>query len=190
MNTLREQIRQYTPYNEQEEQDQKVMLEFIDNSKNVLSRENQVAHFSASAWIVNQDRTKVLMIYHNIYDSWAWTGGHADGEADLLGVAIREAMEETGLETVTPVQSEIFSLEILTVNGHVKRGNYVSSHLHMNVTYLLEADENEMISIKPDENSGVRWIPNEEAVAASSEPWMRRIYAKLIEQQKRCDTNE
>ena len=82
--------------------------------------------------------TRFLMAYHNIYDSWAWTGGHADGEADFLKVAIREAMEETGITRVTPVTEDIFSLEVLTVDGHEKKGAYVSSHLHLNVTYLLE----------------------------------------------------
>ncbi len=90
--------------------------------------------------VVNKDRSKVLMVYHNIYNSWSWMGGHADGETDLLSVAIREVKEEAGISNVRPVSEEIFSLESLTVDGHVKKGNYVSSHLHLNITYLLEAD--------------------------------------------------
>ncbi len=70
---------------------------------------------------------RVLMAYHNIYHSWAWTGGHADGEKDLLSVAMREAREETGIKTVTPVMDQIFSLEVLTVDGHEKKGLYVPS---------------------------------------------------------------
>lgn len=120
------------------------------------------------------------MVYHNIYHSWSWLGGHADGETDLLAVAIREVKEEAGISDVRPVSEEIFSLESLTVDGHVKKGRYVSSHLHLNVTYLLEADEAEVLRIKPDENSGVRWFSLEEALAACSEPWMiERVYKKL-----------
>ena len=120
------------------------------------------------------------MVYHNIYHSWSWLGGHADGETDLLAVAIREVKEEAGISDVRPVSEEIFSLESLTVDGHVKKGRYVSSHLHLNVTYLLEADEADVLRIKPDENSGVRWFSLEEALAACSEPWMiERVYKKL-----------
>ena len=120
------------------------------------------------------------MIYHNIYHSWAWTGGHADGEEDLLSVAKREAMEETGVQDIREIGDGIYSLEVLTVDGHEKRGVYVSSHLHLNVTYLLEADEEEILRVKPDENSGVKWFPLKEAIKASSEPWMtERIYRKL-----------
>ena len=147
-----------------------------------FTRQNETAHFTASAWVVNPARNKVLMIYHNIYNSWSWTGGHADGETDLLAVALREVAEETGLQTLRPVSRELFSVEILTVDGHEKRGRYVPSHLHLNCTYLIEADDTEPLRVKPDENSGVRWFAPREALAACTEPWMRdRIYQKLIE---------
>ena len=125
---------------------------------------------------------KVLMAYHKIYDSWAWTGGHADGEEDLLSVAVREAREETGLQTVTPVMEAPFSVEILTVNGHEKKGQYVPSHLHLNVTYLLRGDDAEILTVKEDENAGVSWFDQAEALEKCSEPWMiDRVYRKLME---------
>ena len=149
------QIENYPPSNEQEEKDKALILGWISNNENAFSRENTVAHITSSAWVVNKDRSKVLMVYHNIYNSWSWMGGHADGETDLLSVAIREVKEEAGISNVRPVSEEIFSLESLTVDGHVKKGNYVSSHLHLNITYLLEADSEEQVSVKADENSGV-----------------------------------
>ena len=121
------------------------------------------------------------MVYHNIYKSWSWTGGHSDGESNLLDVAIRELKEETGVKNVKPILDDIFSLEIICVNGHVKKGKYVSSHVHLNVSYLLEADENEILRIKEDENSGVRWIDINNAIEMSTETWMKGIYKKLIE---------
>ncbi|MGB8455913.1 MAG: NUDIX hydrolase [Anaerocolumna sp.] len=178
-NNLYKQIKQYIPWNEQEENDQKVTIQYMDLFDNILLRENEFAHMTSSSWTINQDRTKVLMIYHNIYDSWAWTGGHADGEADLLSVALKEAKEETGILNIKPVFNDIYSLEILCVNGHMKKGKYVSSHLHLNITYLLEADDREELRIKADENSGVKWIDIKEAVNLSSEVWMRGIYNKL-----------
>lgn len=143
---LRRKIEDYQPYNEQEEKDKELMLEYIQNFDNVLTRENKYGHFTASSWVVNKDRTKVLMIYHNIYQAWTWTGGHADGEWDLLQTAIRELKEETGVKNVEVLKDDIFSLEIIFVNGHVKRGSYVSSHVHLNLTYLLAVDERRRIT--------------------------------------------
>ena len=79
-------------------------------------------------------------------------------------------------------QGIFFSLEVLTVDGHEKRGAYVSSHLHLNVTYLAIADPKEPLRIKPDENNAVAWVPLTEAIGRSSEPWIRdRIYRKIID---------
>ena len=178
---LIDQIERYKPFNEQEKADKSLILQWIRNNDNAFFRENTVAHMTASAWVVNKDRNKVLMVYHNIYNSWSWLGGHADGETDLLKVAVREVKEEAGISNVHPVSEEIFSLESLTVDGHVKRGKYVSSHLHLNVTYLLEADSEEAVSIKADENSGVAWFSPEEALEKSTEPWfVEHVYTKLI----------
>ena len=177
---LRKQLMEYMPFNEQEERDRTLILHCLDTQPDLYTRENRVAHLTASAWIVNHDRTKVLMAYHNIYQSWSWLGGHADGEQDLLSVALREAREESGVQHIQPVTDAIYSIEILTVDGHVKRGEYVSSHLHLNITYLLEADETDPLFIKADEISGVRWFTLDDAIAACTEPWMQKhIYTKL-----------
>ena len=185
LNILKENLEKYIPYNEQEEADKEVMLSYINNFDNVLTRENKYGHFTSSAFVLNRERTKILMAYHKIYDSWAWVGGHSDGDSDLLHVAMKEAKEETGIKNVTPISENIYSLEIITVNGHEKRGKYVASHVHLNATYLLEADESEEIHIKEDENSGVKWVPIDKILEASSEQWVRdRVYTKIINKMK------
>jgi 8-oxo-dGTP pyrophosphatase MutT (NUDIX family) len=141
---------------------------------------------TASAWVVSADRQYVLMAYHNLYRSWSWLGGHADGERDLFAVAQREVTEESGVEHIRAVSEEIFSVEILNVEGHEKKGKYVPSHLHLNVTYLFEADMDERTRVKPDENSAVGWIHVDDLETMVSEPWMmERIYKKLREKSKR-----
>lgn len=172
-------LEQFHPWNTQEAQDRAELLRRLRSGEELYTRENPSAHLTASAWVVSPDRTQVLMAYHNLYDSWAWLGGHADGEHDLLAVALREVWEESGL-TAAPVSSEIYSVEILPVDGHEKHGVYLSSHLHLNVTYLLEADPILPVRSKPDENSQVRWFSLSGAIAASKEPWFQqRIYSKL-----------
>ena len=128
-------IGEYEPANEQETEDKALMLSWLEHNDDAFSRENAIAHVTVSGWVVNKDRSKVLMVYHNVYDSWSWLGGHADGETDLLSVAVKEVKEESGLAEVHPVSEDIMSLEVLTVDGHEKKGRYVSSHLHMNVTF-------------------------------------------------------
>lgn len=180
-----ERIKRYCPINEQEQRDQALILDFLAKNEDGFRRSNPIAHMTASAWVVNPARDRVLMVYHKIFDSWSWTGGHADGERDLLSVALREVSEETGISRLKSVTEDIFSLEVLTVDGHEKRGEYVPSHLHLNVTYLIEADDTQTLKICPDENSGVRWFTPEGALKASTEPWfVERIYKKLIDKAK------
>lgn len=186
IDNLKGNIVRFIPYNEQEEVDRNIMLKYINDFDDVLTRQNEYGHFTSSAFVLNKERTKILMIYHKIYNSWAWIGGHSDGDSDLLYVAMKEAKEETGIKNVAPISKDIYSLELINVNGHEKRGKYVGSHVHLNVTYLLEADENEEIHIKEDENSGVKWVPINEVLEMSSEPWVRdRVYAKIIDKMKK-----
>lgn len=183
-----EDIKKYIPFNEQEEKDKGFILDFISKNDDCLDRTNKVAHLTASSWIVNKKRDKVLMVYHKIYDSWSWTGGHNDGDSNFLHVALKEAMEETGVKNIKPISEDIYSLEVLTVDGHVKRGEYLSSHLHLNLTYLLEASEEDELVIKEDENKGVKWFTLDEALKASTEPWfVKHIYKKLNDKLKIYD---
>ena len=179
-----DEIRKYIPYNKQEEKDKELILKCINNYDDLLFRENPIAHITSSGYIVNKDRTKVLMIHHNIYKTWAWTGGHADGDPDLIHVAIKEAIEETGVKHFHVVSEEILSLDVLTVDGHIKKWHYVSSHLNISLAYLLECNENDKLIVKEDENSGVMWIPINEIDKYSNEPYMINLYNKFNEKIK------
>ena len=173
-------IENYQPTNEQEKVDKQFIIDFIKNHDDCLYRTNKIAHLTASSWIVNQDHTKVLMVYHKIYDSWSWTGGHCDGDGDFLRVALKEAMEETGIKHFKLLKDDIYSLEVLTVNGHIKKGEYLNSHLHLNVTYLLEASDKEELILNDIETKGVKWFALDDALKASTEPWfVENIYKKL-----------
>ncbi len=181
-------IEAYQPLNEQEARDQALILQFLKRNPDALERTNLTAHLTSSAIITEKTMTKVLFAYHRIYDSWAWVGGHNDGDPDFLAVAIREALEETGLETVTPYKDDIFTLDVIYVPNHIKHGQYIPDHLHLNVTFLLIADENHPLSIKIDENTGVRWFLIEDALKASSEPRMKPVYQKAFDQIRRIRT--
>ena len=178
--SLIEELERYQPFNEQEEADRTFILNALRSEPELFLRTSPAMHMTASGWVVNQTHDRILMAYHNIYDSWSWLGGHADGEEDLSSVALREVKEESGIEHAVLLSDEPFSLEVLTVDGHEKNDSYVSSHLHLNITYLIEADDRQALHVRETENRGVSWFEPAEAVKASSEPWFReRIYAKL-----------
>jgi 8-oxo-dGTP pyrophosphatase MutT (NUDIX family) len=180
-----EMLKQYQPKNEQEQVDKQVIIDFIQRNHDFLDRDNLAAHFSSSAIVVNEMMDKVLFAYHNIYDSWGWVGGHNDGHPDPLKVAIQEAKEETGIEHVRPYSEDIFMVDVIYVSNHIKHGKYVNDHLHLNVTFLLIADEQQTLSIKPDENSGVAWFTLEEVFDKITEPRMVPIYQKAFNEIKR-----
>ena len=121
---IRRALEAYRPFNEQEERDRQAMLAAMDAHKDIFLRSCAFFHMTASAWIVNARRDRALMAWHNIYRSWSWLGGHADGETDLLCVALREAREESGLGHVRPA-SEAVSYTHLDGYKRQARG-----HLH------------------------------------------------------------
>lgn len=173
-------INEYIPCNEQEKKDKEIIIKYSNIFDDILTRDNEIIHITSSAFVINKNRDKVLMIHHNIYNSWAWTGGHADGEADALFVAFKEVKEETGVRNIVPVTNDIISLDIIPVFGHMKKGKFISPHLHVSIAYLIEADENEPLIVKPDENSAVKWIPIDEISLFSNEPHMKKVYDKII----------
>lgn len=178
-----EEIKNYIPFDEQEEKDKEQFLEFINSFHDVLTRENIFGHFSSSAFVVNKERTKMLVVYHIIFGGWIYPGGHADGENDLLSVAVREVEEETGLKTRV-LDNSIFGLQSVPIKGHVKRGKYVSAHLHFDVIYLMEADDTAPLIYKEDESKGVKWIPFEKASDETICDFIRPIHKKIIEKLK------
>ena len=180
-------IADYVPRDEREKAERETMLSLIAaHGDALLGRGCTAAHMTASAMIVNKARTKVLMAYHKIYQSWSWTGGHNDGETDFEAVAMREAREETGVRTLRRIGSGAASVEILPVWAHIKRGKWVGSHLHLNVSYLFEADEAEPLTIAQDENSAVGWLPIAQLEAQVSEAYMLPIYDRLIKRANNC----
>lgn len=176
-----DEIVRFSPKDGREERERAMMLELIAQyGDGILTRDNDFAHMTASSIIVSRDRKRTLMAFHRIYNSWAWTGGHADGESDFEAIARREAQEETGITDLVLLGNGPASIEILPVWAHVKRGKHVGSHLHLNVSYLFEADEGLPLRIAQDENSAVGWIEVDKLSENVSEPPMLPIYERLL----------
>lgn len=180
---LRQEIENYIPFDEQEKKDKEQFLRFIDTFDDVLTRDNIFGHFSASAFLVNKKRNKMIVVYHIINDCWIYPGGHADGDDNLLSVAVREVEEETGLKAKI-LDENIYAIQSAPVKGHIKSGKYVSSHIHFDVLYLMEADDRIPLKYKENESKGVKWISFEEADDKTMCDFIRPIHKKIIEKLK------
>ncbi|MCI8467479.1 MAG: NUDIX hydrolase [Bacilli bacterium] len=155
------------------------MLKWVDTFNDILTSENEFGHFASSAFVVNKDRTKMLVVYHNIYDAWIFPGGHADGEENLLSVVVRKVEEETGLKTKV-LDNSIFVISASPIIGHIKRGKYIPAHTHLDVIYLLEADDKEKLVFREDESKCVKWITFEEATGDNIVDFIRPVHKRLI----------
>ena len=183
----KKEVELYIPKDAREESEKREILTLMEREGDrLLLRECSYAHMTASSVIVNRNRTKMLMAFHNIYQSWAWTGGHADGDGDFEAVARREAQEETGIQNLKKLGAGAASLEVLPVWAHQKHGQMVASHLHLNISYLFEADDTLPLRIAEDENSAVGWIPIAQLEEYVREKDMMPIYQKLLNRANDC----
>lgn len=180
----KKQFEDYLPKCEQEIIDKKAIMSFIENNDDCLDRSNLIAHITSSAFVLNEQMDKVLFVHHNIYNSWGWVGGHNDSNPDLLEVAIKEALEETGISKVSTYSDEMISLDVILVENHIKNGLFVGDHLHLNATYILIASEDEELVVKEDENSGVRWFDISDVMEYVTEDRIKDVYNKIFDRIK------
>ena len=130
-------------------------ISFVEAHSDCFYRELWPAHVTGSAWVVNPARTHVLMMHHKKHDQWFQPGGHADGDHDILRVALRETSEETGLDPVDVklMGSDVFDVDIHTIPsiGDDPR------HDHIDLRFLVEIDDRLPIPGN-DESHDVIWI--------------------------------
>lgn len=182
---IKTQLLRFAPQTEEEAQArQKMLAAWEAHGKTLLYRQNEQAHFTASALLLNSAMDKTLMVHHHLFHTFTWTGGHADGEENLLYTAIREAREETGVQQVYPLSTEVLSLDILQVPAHNKKGKPIPAHVHYSVAYGLIVPEKQPVFAKPDENSAVRWIAMRDLRDYCAEPHMLLLYEKLYRRMK------
>lgn len=154
-------------------------IAFVQQHPDCFERSLLIGHITGSAWIVSPDRQRTLLIHHRKLDRWLQPGGHADGDANVAGVALREAREETGLRSLRFVQAPAESPPIFDVDIHPipARGD-VSEHLHYDIRFLVEADLNEPFGIS-DEIRNIQWFSVEEAESYAKSDSINRMMRKI-----------
>lgn len=156
--TLCEQVDRYIKRHPENESTAMRLLQFVQETPACFCRENKQGHITGSAWLVNQQGNKALLTLHHKLQIWVQPGGHADGDSDVLRVACREAMEESGITELRVLDTEIFDIDIHTIPARPATGE--PEHLHYDVRYLLQADHEDYVI--SDESDALGWFTREE----------------------------
>lgn len=148
-------------------------IRFVEEHTDCLLRSQLKGHLTGSAWVVDRSRTQTLLTHHRKLDKWLQLGGHADGDPDLLAVALREAREESGLTHLRVTETEIFDLD----RHWIPERKDVPAHFHYDLRFLFEADPAEPL-IVTSESKDLAWVQLGEVVALNPEESMARLVRK------------
>lgn len=146
-------LEKHQAFDENEKEMTQRMIEFVKKNEDCFKRELLEGHITGSSWIIDIRNGKTLLTHHNKLNKWLQLGGHADGDCDILEVALKEAKEESGLIEVKPIAGRIFDIDIHTIPEH----NGVPEHFHYDVRFLFEADSEAELTIT-SESKDLRWV--------------------------------
>ena len=166
-------LRRYSFEGETDREARDRIAAFVKDRPDCFERSLAVGHITGSAWIVNPGRTRFLLTFHKKLGLWLQLGGHADGESDILQVALREAREESGIEGIAPVSSEIFDVDIHRIPEY--KG--VAEHFHYDIRFQFEADDGQPLTIS-DESHDLAWLNVEEIKSRTQEESILRMLSK------------
>jgi len=160
--------------------DQTIISRFLDlflETEAPFSRDQFVpGHLTGSCFVVNPEKSKILLLHHRKLQKWLQMGGHCDGEANLEAVALREAQEETGSSSIRLLTSEVVDLDIHVIPP--LKGD--PSHLHYDVRFLAVCEESEHLDRSEEETLALKWFSWKEAFEVAKEPSMHRVFEKII----------
>ncbi|MFC5407968.1 NUDIX hydrolase [Larkinella bovis] len=163
----------HQPTDEQERRMRDQTIEFVTQHPDCFERHLAIGHVTGSAWVVSPDRQRVVLIHHAKLDRWLQPGGHADGDPDLLRVALREAQEETGLSSLQAVGPDIFDVDIHRIPA---RGTE-PEHLHYDIRFLLEAPPDQPFR-QTRETKAIRWVDCDRIAELTTEKSILRMNFK------------
>ena len=146
---------------------------FVMEHVDCLERTLSIGHITGSGWILDLEREHVLLTHHDRLDKWLQLGGHADGDPNVLRVAMREAREESGIDEIRPIHEAIFDVDVHAIPA---RGTE-PAHEHYDVRFLLEADRKQPLRITP-ESKALAWVKLADVVQLTRERSVLRMVEK------------
>lgn len=148
-------------------------IRFTETHADCLLRSCVPGHLTGSAWIVDATRTRTLLTHHRKLDKWLQLGGHADGDPDLVAVALREAKEESGLSRLRVVSAELFDVD----RHWIPPRKTEPGHYHYDLRFLIEADPNEPLTVT-NESKDLAWVDVASVASLNPEESMLRMVRK------------
>jgi 8-oxo-dGTP pyrophosphatase MutT (NUDIX family) len=174
-NNLINMLNEYHPSAPEEIKAKETMLAFIKTHDDCFERSLAIGHITASAWLVNKEQTHALLMHHTKLDRWFQLGGHCDGDPDVLGVAIKEAQEESGITHIAPLSDTIFDIDIHLIPANSKE----KEHYHYDVRFLLQVTSDEEL-VQNGESKELRWIGKNRDELPTNEVSVARMFDKWI----------
>lgn len=167
-------LRKYTPFDPEEQTMWLDTIRFVEENPDCFERWLSIGHVTGSAWIIDESRTSVLLMHHRKLNKWFQPGGHADGDPDILRVAMKEAQEETGLETVRILSSSIFDVDVHLIPANAKE----AAHYHYDIRFLFSADSKQSLTIN-SESKDLVWVPLSEVEQYNNSNSILRMVRKM-----------
>ncbi len=174
-----EVLRRYRPGPE-EIAHHKAIIALIEESPDCFYRTHfNPGHITGSGLLMSADGNRVLMNHHKFLDMWICFGGHADGERDVLNVALREVIEESGITSIAPVTGDIFDVDVHAIPPNPKKGEPAHKHFDIRYLFRVTAADDEVFA-QSEESNNLRWCGFEEAgaLAAPQDLSMHRLLRK------------
>lgn len=150
-------------------------LTFVEQNPDCFERSLTSGHITGSAWLLNKDKTHALLMHHTKLDRWFQLGGHCDGDADVLAVALKEAQEESGIQHIAAMNKTIFDVDVHLIPANATH----SAHYHYDIRFLLHVTSNEEI-IHNHESKELRWISKNPQELPTTAPSVTRMFHKWI----------
>jgi 8-oxo-dGTP pyrophosphatase MutT (NUDIX family) len=173
-NLLLNLLSKYKPTAEEVTFKEKI-IQFVQKHPDCFERSLLIGHITASAWLLNRDESKALLMHHTKLDRWFQLGGHCDGETDTLAVAIKEAQEESGINHIVPFSTEIFDIDVHQIPQHKE----IPAHVHYDIRFLLKVASDETV-VQNIESKELRWIDKNPTNLPSNERSVVRMFEKWI----------
>jgi len=173
--SLLELFTHYQPVDTSEQEYKERIINFLNNYPNAFERSLEVGHITASAWLVNKDNTKALLMHHKKLDIWVQLGGHCDGNTDALAVAIKEAQEESGIMHIQPINAAIFDIDVHLIPENKKE----KAHYHYDIRFLLQVMSDEDF-VQNEESNALAWIDKNKENLPTQERSVTRMFDKWI----------
>jgi 8-oxo-dGTP pyrophosphatase MutT (NUDIX family) len=172
---LAQKLAQHTPLDDNEAEMLAQIARFVEEYEDCFERSLKIGHITGSAWIIDLDRSHALLTHHRKLDRWLQLGGHSDGDANTLNVALREGVEESGLQTLRPVSAAIFDVDVHLIPARKDEPD----HYHYDVRFLLEADRNTPLVISEESNE-LAWVPLAEILNLNPDASIKRMVEKSL----------